>query len=195
MAFDVRPGSTVALVGASGAGKSTVANLLLRFWDPQQGRITLGGVDLRELRLGDLRRHIALVAQDTYLFNDTLEANIRLAGRDVSDADVHRALDRAALSDFVARLPEGLATRVGERGVQLSGGQRQRVAIARAFLKGRADPDPRRGDVAFGHDQRAADPRRAGRADGGPNLGHHRPPAVHHPECGPDPGHGGGPGD
>jgi ATP-binding cassette, subfamily B, bacterial len=135
VAFDVRPGMTVALVGASGAGKSTVANLLLRFWDPQQGRITLGGVDLRHLRLDDLRRHIALVAQDTYLFNDTLEANIRLAGRDVSDADVHRALDRAALGPFVAALPDGLATRVGERGVQLSGGQRQRVAIARAFLK------------------------------------------------------------
>ncbi|OTP80279.1 thiol reductant ABC exporter subunit CydC [Caballeronia sordidicola] len=135
VSFAVRPGSTVALVGASGAGKSTVANLLLRFWDPQQGVITLGGVDLRRLRLADLRSHIALVAQDTYLFNDTLEANIRLAGRDVSDADVRRALDRAALSDFVDRLPDGLATRVGERGVQLSGGQRQRVAIARAFLK------------------------------------------------------------
>jgi ATP-binding cassette subfamily C protein CydCD len=135
VSFDVRPGSTVALVGASGAGKSTVANLLLRFWDPQAGRITLGGADLRRLRLDDLRQHIALVAQDTYLFNDTLEANIRLAGRDVSDADVRKALDRAALSDFVGRLPQGLATRVGERGVQLSGGQRQRVAIARAFLK------------------------------------------------------------
>ena len=135
VSFAVRPGSTVALVGASGAGKSTVANLLLRFWDPQQGTITLGGTDLRRLRLADLRDHIALVAQDTYLFNDTLEANIRLAGRDVSDADVRRALDRAALSEFVDRLPDGLATRVGERGVQLSGGQRQRVAIARAFLK------------------------------------------------------------
>jgi ATP-binding cassette subfamily B protein len=135
VSFVVRPGSTVALVGASGAGKSTVANLLLRFWDPQQGAIKLGGTDLRQLRLDDLRSHIALVAQDTYLFNDTLEANIRLAGRDVSDEDVRRALDRAALSEFVDRLPDGLATRVGERGVQLSGGQRQRVAIARAFLK------------------------------------------------------------
>ena len=135
VSFEVPPGSTVALVGASGAGKSTVASLLLRFWDPQQGRVTLGGVDLRDLRLDDLRQHIALVAQDTYLFNDTLEANIRLAARDASDADVQRAIDHAALGDFVARLPDGLATRVGERGVQLSGGQRQRVAIARAFLR------------------------------------------------------------
>ncbi|AZQ54178.1 ATP-binding cassette domain-containing protein [Burkholderia cenocepacia] len=135
VSFEVPPGSTVALVGASGAGKSTVASLLLRFWDPQQGRVTLGGVDLRDLRLDDLRQHIALVAQDTYLFNDTLEANIRLAANDASDADVRRAIDHAALGDFVARLPDGLATRVGERGVQLSGGQRQRVAIARAFLK------------------------------------------------------------
>jgi len=133
--LQVQPGSTVALVGASGAGKSTVANLLLRFWDPQEGRIALGGTDLRQLRLDDLRGHIALVAQDTYLFNDTLAANIRLAGREVSEADVRQAIDRAALGDFVDRLPEGLATRVGERGVQLSGGQRQRVSIARAFLK------------------------------------------------------------
>jgi ATP-binding cassette subfamily C protein CydCD len=135
VSFDIRPGSTVALIGASGAGKSTVANLLLRFWDPSSGRITLGGADLRHLRLEALRQHIALVAQDTYLFNDTLEANIRLAGHDVSEADLRRALDQAALTDVVARLPDGLATRVGERGVQLSGGQRQRVAIARAFVK------------------------------------------------------------
>jgi ATP-binding cassette subfamily C protein CydCD len=135
VSFDVRPGATVALVGASGAGKSTIANLLLRFWDPDSGRITLGGTDLKDLRLDDLRRHIALVAQDTYLFNDTLEANIRLAGEDVSAAELDRAIERAALREFIERLPEGLATRVGERGVQLSGGQRQRVAIARAFLK------------------------------------------------------------
>ena len=135
VSFDVPPGSTVALVGPSGAGKSTVASLLLRFWDPQHGRVTLGGVDLRDLRLDDLRQHIALVAQDTYLFNDTLEANIRLAANEASAADVQRAIDHAALGEFVARLPDGLATRVGERGVQLSGGQRQRVAIARAFLK------------------------------------------------------------
>ncbi len=135
ISFEVAAGSTVALVGPSGAGKTTVANLLLRFWDPDAGSIRLAGVDLREMTLDGLRRHIALVAQDTYLFNDTLEANIRLARPDASVADIGRAIEQAALSAFVATLPQGLQTRVGERGVQLSGGQRQRIAIARAFLK------------------------------------------------------------
>ncbi len=95
----------------------------------------MDGVDLRQLTLDGLRGRIALVAQDTYLFNDTLEANVRLARPDASRDQVEQALQRAALAEFVAGLPEGLQTRVGERGVQLSGGQRQRVAIARAFLK------------------------------------------------------------
>jgi ATP-binding cassette subfamily C protein CydCD len=133
--FVAPAGRTVALVGPSGAGKSTVASLLLRIWDPQGGRILLDGVDLRALTLDGLRRHVALVAQDTYLFNDTLEANIRLARPDADAARLQQAIARAALGDFVAGLPDGLATRVGERGVQLSGGQRQRIAIARAFLK------------------------------------------------------------
>jgi ATP-binding cassette subfamily C protein CydCD len=135
VSFDVPAGATVALVGPSGAGKTTIANLLLRFWDPASGTIRLDGVDLRDLTLDGLRARIALVAQDTYLFNDTLEANVRLARPDATEAQVRQALSRAALDDFVAGLPGGLATRVGERGVQLSGGQRQRIAIARAFLK------------------------------------------------------------
>ncbi|WP_213763814.1 ABC transporter ATP-binding protein [Caballeronia sp. dw_19] len=135
VSFCVRAGSTAALVGASGAGKSTIANLLLRFWDPDTGSVQVDGVDLRRLRLDSLRAHVALVSQDTYLFNDTLEANIRLARPDASEEALRLALAQASLGDFVATLPEGLATRVGERGVQLSGGQRQRVAIARAFLK------------------------------------------------------------
>jgi ATP-binding cassette, subfamily B, bacterial len=135
MSFEVPAGTTVALVGPSGAGKTTVANLLLRFWDPSSGRIRLDGIDLRDLTLDGLRGRIALVAQDTYLFNDTLDANVRLAKPDATGEQVSLALSRAALAGFVAGLPDGLATRVGERGVQLSGGQRQRIAIARAFLK------------------------------------------------------------
>ncbi len=133
--FELPAGSMLALVGPSGAGKTTIANLLLRFWDPDTGAIRVDGHDLRALRLDALRGRIALVAQDTYLFNDTLEANVRLARPDATREQVELALRRAALDSFIAALPEGLATRVGERGVQLSGGQRQRIAIARAFLK------------------------------------------------------------
>jgi ATP-binding cassette subfamily B protein len=135
VSFRVPVGSTVALVGPSGAGKTTVANLLLRFWDPQRGVVRLLGHDLRDYTLDDLRRRIALVAQDTYLFNDTLRANIMLARPDADGLALAAALERAALSDVVAALPDGLDTVVGERGARLSGGQRQRVAIARAFLK------------------------------------------------------------
>lgn len=135
LSFTLERGQATALVGASGAGKSTIAHLLLRFWDPQQGAIRLDGRDLRQLELDNLREHVALVTQDTYLFNDTLAANIRLARPDASDAELQQAIERAALSDFLRALPDGLQTRVGERGMQLSGGQRQRISIARAFLK------------------------------------------------------------
>jgi ATP-binding cassette subfamily B protein len=133
--LEVPAGSTMALVGPSGAGKTTIANLLLRFWDPSTGRILIDGVDLHDFQLDHLRARMSLVSQDTYLFNDTLRANVRLARPEADNAAIHRALEQAALADFVASLPEGLDTMVGERGVQLSGGQRQRVAIARAFLK------------------------------------------------------------
>src|SRR5215468_9501536 len=133
--LDVPAGSTMALVGPSGAGKTTIANLLLRFWDPNAGRILIDGVDLHDFQLDHLRERMSLVSQDTYLFNDTLRANVLLARPEAGEMAIHRALEQAALADFVESLPEGLDTMVGERGVQLSGGQRQRVAIARAFLK------------------------------------------------------------
>ena len=135
VSFTVPAGATVALVGPSGAGKTTIASLLLRFWDPEAGAITLGGHDLREWLLEDLRHHIALVAQDTHLFNDTLADNIRVARPDATAADLAAAIERASLASLVRALPDGLETPVGERGLQLSGGQRQRVAIARAFLR------------------------------------------------------------
>jgi ATP-binding cassette subfamily C protein CydCD len=133
--LDVPAGATVAIVGPSGAGKTTLANLLLRFWDPSEGHILIDGVDLKDFELDHLRGRVSLVSQDTYLFNDSLRANVALARPDADEKEIYQALDQAALSEFVMSLPEGLDTRVGERGVQLSGGQRQRVAIARAFLK------------------------------------------------------------
>jgi ATP-binding cassette, subfamily B, bacterial len=135
VALNIPAGATVAIVGPSGAGKTTLANLLLRFWDPSAGQILIDGVDLRDFVLDHLRGRVSLVSQDTYLFNDSLRANVALARPDADEQAIYRALDQAALSEFVISLPEGLDTRVGERGVQLSGGQRQRVAIARAFLK------------------------------------------------------------
>jgi ATP-binding cassette subfamily C protein CydCD len=133
--FAAAPGQTVALVGPSGAGKTTAAHLLLRFWDPQQGRITIGGRDLRDFTLDDLRQHVALVAQDTYLFNTTLWENLKLGRPTASDEEVREAARLANVEEFAAALPDGFDTAVGERGMQLSGGQRQRVAIARALLK------------------------------------------------------------
>ncbi|MDE0690677.1 MAG: ABC transporter ATP-binding protein [Gammaproteobacteria bacterium] len=133
--FTVPAGSTLALVGPSGAGKTTIAHLLMRFWDPDSGAIRFDGRDLRDYRLDELREKVALVTQDTYLFNETLGANILIAKPDATSAELDEAVRRASLGPFIDALPEGLATPVGERGVRLSGGQRQRVAIARAFLK------------------------------------------------------------
>lgn len=130
----VPAGSTTAVVGSSGSGKSTLVNLLTRAWDPDAGRVLLGGVDVRDVSLEDLRRHVAVVGQSTYLFNDTLAANLRLAAPDATDAELEAACRRAALHDAITAMPDGYDTRVGEMGERLSGGQRQRVAIARALL-------------------------------------------------------------
>jgi ATP-binding cassette subfamily C protein CydCD len=135
VSLPVPEGATVALVGSSGAGKTTLAHLCLRFWDPDAGEIRLAGVDLKAWRLDELRRRIALVAQDTYLFNDTLRANVLLAHPAAGAAELRAAIERASLEELIDSLPDGLDTLVGERGLMLSGGQRQRVAIARAFLK------------------------------------------------------------
>jgi ATP-binding cassette subfamily B protein len=133
--FTINPGQTVALVGHSGAGKTTLANLLLRFWDPTSGRVLLAGHDLREFNLDDLRCRIALVSQDAYLFNASILENLRLGRPDASNAEIEEAARQANAHDFIAAMPHGYDTMVGERGMQLSGGQRQRIAIARALLK------------------------------------------------------------
>ncbi len=135
ISFTLRPGSRVAVVGPSGAGKSTLGRLALRFWDPTSGAILLNGQDIRNIQLRDLRDHIAVVAQDTYTFNDTLRANLLLARPTASEAELEAALEQAQLTEFVRQLPQGLKTRVGEQGLRLSGGERQRLAVARAFLK------------------------------------------------------------
>ena len=137
VAFTAQPGTTVAIVGPSGAGKTTLVRLALRMIDPQGGRVTLDGHDLKALKQASLRRAVALVPQDVALFNDTLMANIAFARPDASEADVWAAAEAAELGEFIRGLPEGMETKVGERGLKLSGGERQRVGIARALL---ADP-------------------------------------------------------
>jgi ATP-binding cassette subfamily B protein len=135
VSFTVEPGETIALVGPSGAGKTTIIQLLLRFYDPSSGRITLDGDDLRDLNRADFRRHMALVPQDPVIFAASARENIRFGRPDASDAQVEAAAKAAAAHDFLTALPDGYDSYVGERGVMLSGGQKQRIAIARAILR------------------------------------------------------------
>jgi ATP-binding cassette subfamily C protein CydC len=135
VSLDVPAGGRVAIVGASGSGKSTLVSLLLRFWDPKEGRVLIGGHDVSSLSLDDLRSLVAVVSQRTYLFNDTVEANLRLARPNATQAELEEACRRASLHDTIAAMPDGYKTVVGEMGERLSGGQRQRLAIARALLK------------------------------------------------------------
>jgi subfamily B ATP-binding cassette protein MsbA len=131
----VKPGQFVALVGASGAGKSTVVNLLLRFYAPQAGTVSIGGVDIRAVATRELRQQIALVAQETLLFNDTVRQNIAFGRPGATEAEVEAAARQAQAHEFIQALPQGYDTIIGERGVAISGGQRQRLAVARALLK------------------------------------------------------------
>ncbi|HIM63381.1 MAG TPA: thiol reductant ABC exporter subunit CydC [Dehalococcoidia bacterium] len=133
--FDVESGQTVALVGRSGAGKTTCANLVMRFWDPGEGHVRLSGHDLRDFELEDLRRQIALVSQDTYLFNASIRENLKLGKIEATDEEIEDAARQANAHEFITAFPDGYDTLVGERGMQLSGGQRQRISIARALLK------------------------------------------------------------
>ena len=130
----VEPGDTLALVGTAGSGKSTVALLLPRFYDPQDGAVRLGGVDVRRLRLAELRSELGVVFEEAFLFSDSLRANIAYGRPDATDAEVRAAATAAQIGEFIETLPDGYDTVVGERGLTLSGGQRQRVALARALL-------------------------------------------------------------
>lgn len=138
VSFDIPVRRMVALVGASGSGKTTLVGLITRLYRPQAGRIAVDDVDVAELKLAEWRRRVAVVTQDTFLFDDTVAANLRLTRPDASDAEIELAARRAEAHDFIMELPQGYATVVGERGTRLSGGQQQRLAIARALL---AKPD------------------------------------------------------
>ena len=135
--LDVEPGEIVALVGPSGAGKTTLCNLALRFYDPTSGRVALDGCDLREIDIDNFRSLLGVVEQDVFLFDGSVAANIAYSDRLASEADIRRAAEIANADEFIRDFPNGYDTLIGERGVKLSGGQRQRIAIARAVL---ADP-------------------------------------------------------
>ncbi|MDO4720877.1 MAG: ABC transporter ATP-binding protein [Peptostreptococcaceae bacterium] len=134
--FQVKAGEHIALVGESGSGKTSIFHLLMRFYEVRGGRILIGGKDIRSLKLQELRRRIALVSQDTYLFHGTIEENLRMAKPQAGEEELRAAARAANIDSFISSLPEGYSSRVGERGVNFSGGQRQRLSIARAILKG-----------------------------------------------------------
>ena len=135
VSFVLEHGSVLGVVGPTGSGKTTLSSLLIRFFDPSGGRITLDGVDLKKYKIADLRNQFAVVLQDTVLYSTTIAENIRFARPDASNDQIVKAAEAASAHDFIASLPEGYNTQVGERGMKLSGGERQRVSIARAFLK------------------------------------------------------------
>lgn len=138
VSFEIPKGSRVALVGHTGSGKSTIANLLLRFYEPSEGTVKIDGTDIRTFSLASYRAKFAAVFQDTTLFNDTLRANLEYVKDDVAFEEVRDACRKAEILDFIESLPEGFDTVVGERGLKLSGGEKQRISIARAII---ADPD------------------------------------------------------
>jgi len=135
VSFEIQPGTSLGVVGRTGSGKSTIANLLLRFFDPTEGTITLDYRDFRDYKVKDLRNQVAVVLQDTLLFSTSVAENIRFARPDASFEEVVAAAKAAEAHDFITQLPEGYDTLVGERGMLLSGGERQRISLARAFLK------------------------------------------------------------
>jgi subfamily B ATP-binding cassette protein MsbA len=135
VSFHASPGEVIALVGPSGAGKSTAVGLVARFYDPQQGSVKIDGYDIRDISLDSLKKNLAFVDQETFLFNGSIKDNIRYGMLDADDSAVVEAARQAYADEFIAKLPQGYDTSIGDRGVRLSGGQRQRLCVARALLK------------------------------------------------------------
>lgn len=135
ISFTIEKGQTVALVGPSGGGKSTISDLIPRFYDPTKGQILIDGRPITDFKLDSIRRFMGIVAQDTILFNDTIEGNIRMGNDKATREQVEKAIDVANATGFIAQMPDGLASNIGDRGMKLSGGQRQRLSIARAVLR------------------------------------------------------------
>ena len=183
VSFRVAPGDTVAIVGSSGAGKSTVSRILFRFYDVAAGSVRIDGQDIRDVTQASLRAAIGVVPQDTVLFNDTIYYNICYGRPDATREEVEQAARLARIHDFIMALPQGYDTTVGERGLKLSGGEKQRVAIARTILKNPQHPAVRRGDQRARHAHRAGDPALAGRGEPRPHHRGDRPSAVDHHQC------------
>ena len=188
VSFTVGAGQTVALVGRSGGGKTTITHLVARLYDASGGSVQVAGSDVRDLQLASLRDTVGYVTQDAHMFHDTIRDNLRYARPDVTDERMWQVLEAAQIADLVRSLPDGLDTVVGERGYRLSGGERQRLAIARLLLKAPPDRGAGRGDGAPGLRVRGGGAAGPGPGHGGPDQHRDRPPAVHHPIGRPDPG-------
>ena len=175
------PGQTIAIVGPTGAGKTTLVNLLMRFYEVDGGRITLDGVDIRDITRDALRSQMGMVLQDTWLFGGTLAENIAYGVERATQDEIVAAAEATHVDRFVRTLPDGYDTVVDDEGANVSAGEKQLLTIARAFLADPRDPHPRRGDVVGGHPHRGAGPAGDERAAARPDVVRHRAPAVHHP--------------
>ena len=181
LSLQVEPGETLALVGTAGSGKSTISLLLPRFYDVTGGALRVGGHDVRDLTRDSLRAAIGLVMEESFLFSDTVSANIAYGRPDATRQQIVAAARAAEADEFITDLPQGYDTVIGEQGLTLSGGQRQRVALARALLTDPRDPDPRRRHLGGRPAGRGRDPRHAAPGHAGPDHAAHRAPAVHPP--------------
>ena len=186
LSFSFRTGETVALVGASGGGKSTAARLLQRFWDVDGGRISINGTDVRELTLENLRDIVTVVPQEVYLFNMSVAENLRLARLSATDVEIREAARRARAEEFIEKLPKGYDTVIGERGLRLSGGEKQRLSIAQAFLKNAPVLVLDEASANLDAEKRAADQSGGGTLETGTGHAGDRPPHFHHPRRGQD---------